>query len=826
MKTRRIISKLVASTVIAFTVFSLPVGATSMKDLYENTVYQYVDSENLGSGIVHENFHIATTYGKWNINVLRIDTSNKYAELRGLINPEGLHYRDSVSAMVNKHGAVAGVNGDYFDYSPVPTSLGSLINNGQVISSPIMRQHALPTFYLDEFNKAQIEYFERQIMVKNKSQNGNILYADNLNKVNKDFSTISILDKNFGHQSIGARFYKDMVEVVVDNNRVVEVREGWDPTYIPREGYVILARGAEGQKLKSFQPGDELELIINLSPSADKIKFAIGGGSTILRDGQYVNTNIADSGRNPRTGIGFRKDSNEIILVTVDGRNSSIGMTQKEFSNLMKLLGASDGLNLDGGGSTTMAVKSQKEEAAKLVNKPSGGSQRKVVNGVGVFNQAPKGVFDRIEIGLDSSKMMKDARNYVYIRALDAHGHTIELDTSSAQLEFEGLDHEFENNFLRPLEAGQLKISASFNYNGKIYKASQLVEVYSDAIDLYAKEKEIQLDTRTEYSLPSFMAVDRDGREAPVNFRDIDFKLLGDIGELRDNKLISNSKSGYIVASFKEGLEIISVNSKANPAKPPLEIQASSFKDPLNTKGQLDGQDSFRLVVLSEGKDLEAERKSDLYGQVKNSSVAISLNGFSEDFNNNTRLDGLVKINTNHGYSLTKKGPLAIINIDSRKGSIMKTNSYQLIRLAEDLAKLKEKHIIISTHLSPEKSSDAYEFRRFQDSLKGVKDADSGKNIFVVHGGSSTSLKYRDGIRYIGLDTSSPKKKDQLEAEKYLEFIFKGQDLNFVLEKLYVTPVAQPLPQEEVKAGPKEGLVPQNIPEPSAKDLFQPPVEG
>jgi exopolysaccharide biosynthesis protein len=52
--------------------------------------------------------------------------------------------------------------------------------------------------------------------------------------------------------------------------------------------------------------------------------------------------------------------------VTVDGRqNNSAGMSLPEFAKLMVSLGIAQGLNLDGGGSTTMLINGE------VVNSPS-----------------------------------------------------------------------------------------------------------------------------------------------------------------------------------------------------------------------------------------------------------------------------------------------------------------------------------------------------------------------------------------------------------------------------------------------------------------------
>ena len=70
--------------------------------------------------------------------------------------------------------------------------------------------------------------------------------------------------------------------------------------------------------------------------------------------------------RHPRSGIGFSRDSTTLYLFAVDGRQeSSAGMSLPEFARLMVSVGAYEGLNLDGGGSTTMVINGE------IVNSPS-----------------------------------------------------------------------------------------------------------------------------------------------------------------------------------------------------------------------------------------------------------------------------------------------------------------------------------------------------------------------------------------------------------------------------------------------------------------------
>ena len=67
---------------------------------------------------------------------------------------------------------------------------------------------------------------------------------------------------------------------------------------------------------------------------------------------------FAGSYVHPRTGYGLSKDRRYVYFIVVDGRQKdySVGATTGEIAEMLKEYGADDALNMDGGGSTTLAV--------------------------------------------------------------------------------------------------------------------------------------------------------------------------------------------------------------------------------------------------------------------------------------------------------------------------------------------------------------------------------------------------------------------------------------------------------------------------------------
>ncbi len=94
-----------------------------------------------------------------------------------------------------------------------------------------------------------------------------------------------------------------------------------------------------------------------------------------------LDSNSLSVTRHPRSAIAIT-DDNRVLMITVDGRDvNSAGMTLFELRSILHWLHCKDGVNLDGGGSTTLWIKDQ-----GVVNYPSDSrqwnhyGQRKVAN--------------------------------------------------------------------------------------------------------------------------------------------------------------------------------------------------------------------------------------------------------------------------------------------------------------------------------------------------------------------------------------------------------------------------------------------------------------
>lgn len=134
--------------------------------------------------------------------------------------------------------------------------------------------------------------------------------------------------------------------------------------------------------------GDSLHLGWALAlESGDDGTIALGGRPDLIDAGRHVGDLGVEAlpgfaaARHPRTAVGYDASRGRLWIVVVDGRRPSYsnGMTLPELAALFEALGATEALNLDGGGSTTMVV------IDSVVNRPSDVTgERPVANALAV----------------------------------------------------------------------------------------------------------------------------------------------------------------------------------------------------------------------------------------------------------------------------------------------------------------------------------------------------------------------------------------------------------------------------------------------------------
>ena len=110
----------------------------------------------------------------------------------------------------------------------------------------------------------------------------------------------------------------------------------------------------------------------------------ISGNTMLVRDGVAVpHQNRA---HHPRTAVGLDATGTKLILLVVDGRKPgvAVGMSYDELAAEMLELGCREALNLDGGGSSVMAIRNPATGKLHMLNEPTDGHERPVADVLGI----------------------------------------------------------------------------------------------------------------------------------------------------------------------------------------------------------------------------------------------------------------------------------------------------------------------------------------------------------------------------------------------------------------------------------------------------------
>lgn len=96
--------------------------------------------------------------------------------------------------------------------------------------------------------------------------------------------------------------------------------------------------------------------------------------------GDYSNARSWYALLNARTAIGLTQDNRTLVLFTVDKAGASEGMSVEEVAEmLIRDYAVYNALNMDGGGSSTLAIEDPETGQPRLLNVPSGGMQGRAV---------------------------------------------------------------------------------------------------------------------------------------------------------------------------------------------------------------------------------------------------------------------------------------------------------------------------------------------------------------------------------------------------------------------------------------------------------------
>lgn len=146
------------------------------------------------------------------------------------------------------------------------------------------------------------------------------------------------------------------------------------------------------------------------------VEFAVSGFAFCLVAGEPV---PAGEDLHPRTGVGLTADPQQVVVVAIDGRQSaSVGATTTELGRWLRHFGARDGLNLDGGGSTTLAwwnPRSASADPVELLNHPVGNGARLAAVTGALFGPSERHNGNQVGVAIEQPATTHDPRLWLFL---------------------------------------------------------------------------------------------------------------------------------------------------------------------------------------------------------------------------------------------------------------------------------------------------------------------------------------------------------------------------------------------------------------------------
>jgi hypothetical protein len=525
-------------------------------------------------------------------NLLEIDLSNPHIQVElGIPQPLTSLTPTSRFAKNNtydEHHVVGAINGSFYHLqSRLPAYLvlkNNRVSTFGVISTGNDEYMSVPSaFGILQDGTAKIGTFQYDISFEVGGKKGTVT-SINKQRMNKE---IILYTPSYSYSSTRTNSYG--MEIVVKQATpqldegvhlgqpirgvVAEVYPyGTGNAPIPQDGFVLSIHSGElAAQYSHIEPGEEIELMINVSGEWKNAQFMLASGPLLVQEGKVKMTIDETSSRarqrNPRTAVAVDQSGQRVFFVTVDGRQQgySEGLTLKEFAQYLVEKGAYYALNLDGGGSTTMAVRQYGDKYTSVVNSPSDGSERAVSTILQVVSTSPFGQPTYFEFRLQghSTLLVGSSVDVAEQFVLDEFYHPLTINKQLIRYEVEGNIGRMEGNTFVAERSGTGFIVGY--YEGavkkipvKVIDAPARVEVTPSNITATAGES-------VSFTIQAF---DADGKLLDLRNQQVLWSLSQPIGTISNNGLfIAGTTSGTaeVIANIRGTVGKSTINVRTKP---------------------------------------------------------------------------------------------------------------------------------------------------------------------------------------------------------------------------------------------------------------------
>ncbi len=726
-------------------------------------IYEFNNTEEIMKGVTKNHIRRLTSSGWQNINIVEADLSEDHLDITLLKSDKTIHKLDNVLNMANNEDTVAAINGDFFSWNNSVSGDGSSVGieykDGEMLSS-FANSWEYASVIQTEDGEFLFDYIDAYMTIT--APNGETAQVRHINKYDP-YDKIVMYDRTWGEMSPGSKTFQ--VEVVVEEDKVKSINYDMGPVPIPENGYVLTFLSDHTKFLiENFAVGDPIIVDVSLKPNVEKIEFAVGAGTMLVKDGKKTDITHNVSGNNPRTVLGINDDGTKIYLVTVDGRQSkSVGMTLSTLADFLVEYGIDTAVNLDGGGSTTLVAKSIGNDKNEVVNLPSGGSLRAVANGIGITSNAQTGKLDSIKLSTEYDYVFSNTSVAISVLGLDEYLHKVDIDSSAIEWNSSNSSDLFKNGMFIPKGAGEREITAK--YGG--ITAKHNITVLSSPSSIAVSNKDIQLKSG-ESKYINILGYDENGYMAPINLCDLSISLSSDVVSFNGNNLVAKKKGSTLVTFEINGVTtnaIVSIDGYNGDLKLPADISKS---DKANVEmNVITDNDSYSFAVFGDvkynqtlGENLIIPRISDKISQENDFVYYV---GKETDA---PKSSGITAVPTvKNGIKIIKGD--AFIHLDNSKNSIFDTDKSQWAWFINTIETTSADNVFIflsnRLHLGNE-----YEEELFYHIID-EKLVSKGKKVHIFYN-SASRIVMRNGIKFYAVPGLSGYSgvKDMLDNLIYL----------------------------------------------------------
>ncbi len=774
-------------TVLAAAMLISPLSYFGAETAYGATTYYDQKTEKtVTRGVTYEKSSRMTDVGIQNIHVLKVDLTESTLEIREVESKNDYGLKETVKKLLTDNGAVAGVNSDFFGLSgSYSAAFGPIVRDGEVISAGTTlnkKEGQYAAFFMDEDGNPFFDYFTMTARFGNEKKT---IELASMNKVTSMVFPI-YLDRNaMSNTSSLDRRFQNLVKFVVENDTITYVSQKGETVTVPEDGYLIVMSGDYYTNAANmFAAGDAIRLDITSSVNLDEIDTAFGGGGKLLVDGKITTANsIVASGRQPRTAFGVSKDGNTAIFMVVDGRGDSIGATHWEMGLLMQEYGAYEAMHLDGGGSSTMAVQTTEDKAPVVQNQVSEGSERKVINAVGVFQNAEKGEIEQIAIQPSMTRTLAGKPITFTVYGLDEYYNRIEIPASAVDLDAVGVEGTWDGYTFTPKTSGTFTVIAVYDN----LVAHQNNVVSGKVARLSPTNTNIKLAKAGDTATIAMNAYDQDGFSYWASTSTNYTVANPEIGSVSGNVFTAKKTGSTYIKCEKDGAVAYITVTVGNAAavKAPA---ATAAKDVLNqpvTKKN-DGAYYFNVagkIAYTGDQKIAAATYNSARSKVKSyvdANADVAIYGGANDIQSAKKLDSL---GWNGSYRFLNRGGVSLAMLSAAKGGITATNPSQWASFTRDIDNAGNDTIVLVMDKTPSDFKSVAEANYFRAILN--KYVEQGKTVFVIscyNTGYWTSTK--DGVRYINLPNLW--RADGTVNQNYTMLRFRVKDGNVTYEAVNI----------------------------------------